>query len=151
MSRRRTHSRSSHRCSGTLWLQQPCELVRICLLRWPNREKRLPQPSWMQAYGRSPVCTRLCLCVVRLLECVKCLPQSSWATTRTPATITFLGTSLTVGVFAPEGAVRSRAASPTLSAEMRARLGFASSSSSLSSLSSLSSSSSSPPTLSSSS
>ncbi|KOO53513.1 hypothetical protein Ctob_015869, partial [Chrysochromulina tobinii] len=59
MSRRWTHSMSSHRCSGALWLHWPCELVRICLLRLPDCEKRLPQPSWLQAYGRSPVCVRL--------------------------------------------------------------------------------------------
>ena len=39
--------------------------VRLCLVRSPDREKRLPQPSWSQANGRSPICMRLC--AVRLL------------------------------------------------------------------------------------
>ncbi|KOO24206.1 hypothetical protein Ctob_003017 [Chrysochromulina tobinii] len=107
MSRRWTHSRSSHRCSGALWLHWPCELVRICDLRLPDREKRLPQPSWLQANGRSPVCVRLCavrwpdrekrslqpswsqaygrspvcvrLCLVRLSDREKRSPQPSWS------------------------------------------------------------------------
>ena len=32
----------------------------MCLLRLPDCVKRLLQPSWLQAYGRSPVCVRLC-------------------------------------------------------------------------------------------
>ena len=102
-----THSRSLHRCSGALWLQKPCELVRMCAVRWPDREKRLLQPSWSQVNGPSPVCVRLCLvrwsdrvkrslqpswlqangrspvcvrlCLVRWPDCVKRLPQPSWS------------------------------------------------------------------------
>ena len=32
----------------------------MCLLRLPDCVKCLLQPSWLQAYGRSPVCVRLC-------------------------------------------------------------------------------------------
>jgi hypothetical protein len=51
--------------------------VRLCVVRWLEDEKILPQPSWSQANSLVPVCTPQCF--LRSLRLKKRLSQPSCA------------------------------------------------------------------------
>ena len=73
---RLTHACAQHGTQhGTLSNGEVCARF-LCLVRLPEVEKRMPQPSWSQANGWSPVCVRLC--AVMLPDSEKRLPQPSW-------------------------------------------------------------------------
>ena len=74
---RLTHACAQHGTQhGTLSNGEVCARF-LCLVRLPEVEKRMPQPSWSQANGWSPVCVRLC--AVMLPDSEKRLPQPSWS------------------------------------------------------------------------